>query len=45
MSKFRFAIMGAAGCVRGGRLESDTVPHLTTIRCCRMFDEILKTRK
>ena len=42
---FVYEVMEAAGCVREGRLESDTVPHLTTIRCCRMFDEILKTRK
>ena len=42
---FVYEVMEAAECVREGRLESDTVPHLTTIRCCRMFDEILKTRK
>lgn len=41
---FVYEAQEAMHCVREGKLESDTVPHLTTLRCCKMFDEILKTK-
>lgn len=42
---FVYEAMEAMRCVREGKLESDTVPHLTTLRCCKMFDKILETKK
>ncbi len=42
---FVYEACEAMRCVREGKLESDTVPHLTTVRCCKMFDEINKTKK
>lgn len=41
---FVYETLEAMNCVREGKLESDTIPHLTTLRCAKMFDKILGTK-
>ena len=38
---FVYEIMDVMDAVRGGRTQSDTVPHSATLACAEMFDQIL----
>lgn len=42
---FIYEVLEAAECVKSGKLESETVPHSTTLGCAKMFDELLKTEE